>query len=534
MYLRLMFLLCIATWSTTALAVQQENGQYTWEFASGKAWPGGYNQNTGKPEGLTWARNEYPNDFFRRINNALPEQQINEAFLTDDSGSNITLQEEAEVFVTFLHEGAGYKNSFGYFTFDKDNPPTDISQIQETIIFPNLSYPHLANGHRVSLGTFPAGTSIGFFIAANGFWYYTGVKPWQIPYYYSIQDLNPEAAPELRQHNVLLYDDEVKEVIIGFEDLPRTWGDNDFNDAVFSVKTSPPTAIDNTDLVTIPDANDSDADGIPDGEDEFPNNYRRSHSSHFPAATDWSTLAYEDTWPRLGDYDMNDLVVRSRSQLYFDANNQVTGFKISGFIDARGAAFSNGFGVRLRGVSEQYFEEATITIAGNVYPKLAESGQSDIVIQLWANTHDYTTTGKSGKCSHFNTVKACGYLPAVPFELEVDLTEGITMQHDAFDYFLFRTNYRGREIHFADVPPTDKFDLTQFGKFADDSDPTAQRFFKTEANLPWALKIDTQWRYPQEYIDVNWAYPKFQDWIESNGQDAKNWYKENGRIHHYY
>ena len=44
--------------------------------------------------------------------------------------------------------------------------------------------------------------------------------------------MNPESDPALRQHAVLLYDEDVAEVILGFEDLPRTWGDNDFNDWV--------------------------------------------------------------------------------------------------------------------------------------------------------------------------------------------------------------------------------------------------------------------------------------------------------------
>ena len=535
--LTVLLTLTILLSSSAAFAVQQNNqGTYEWTFFTGKNWPGDYAQATGKPSShhLSYARNEYPNDFFQRINNALPEQSINEAFLTDDDGANITLTEEAEVFITFIHEGAGYKNSFGYFTFDKNNPPTSISEIEETIIFPNLSYPHLTNGHRVSIGTFPADTSIGFFIAANGFWFNTGVKPFAVPYYYSLQNLNPEADPSLRQHNVLLYDEDVAEVIIGFEDLPRTWGDNDFNDAVFAVKTTPSTAIDSAPLVSVPDANDSDADGVPDSQDEFPNDYKRTHSSFFPADNDWSTLAYEDTWPRLGDYDMNDLVVRARSQLFYNADNQVTGFKISGYIDARGAAYKNGFALRLRNIAAQYFDNATINIAGNTYAKTRETGQSDIVVQLWRNTHDFTTTGGTGKCQHFNTVKQCGTLPSVPFELEVNLTDGLSLQHSAIDYFLFRTNYRGREIHFADVPPTDRFDTTQFGKYADDSDENAARYFKSENNLPWALKIDTQWRYPREYIEVNWAYPDFQQWIESNGQTATDWYTTSERIHHYY
>jgi len=75
------------------------------------------------------------------------------------------------------------KTSFVFFTFDRDNPPTSPEEVQETIVFPNLSYPHMAKGHRLSLGIFDAGTSIGFFIAANGFNYYTGVRSRSGPYY---------------------------------------------------------------------------------------------------------------------------------------------------------------------------------------------------------------------------------------------------------------------------------------------------------------------------------------------------------------
>ncbi|WP_223858441.1 hypothetical protein [Salinimonas profundi] len=99
----------------------------------------------------------------------MPESELNEAFITDDAGSTVYLKEEGEVFVTFLHEGADYQNAFGYFIFDKDNPPATISEVRETIIFPNLSYPHLRHGDRVSIGRFPAGTSIVFSSRQMGF-----------------------------------------------------------------------------------------------------------------------------------------------------------------------------------------------------------------------------------------------------------------------------------------------------------------------------------------------------------------------------
>ena len=111
---------------------------------------------------------------------------------------------------------------------------------------------------------------------------------------------------------MLLYDEEVAEVILGLEDLPRTWGDNDFNDAVFSIKSTPESAIEKDNLTKVPNVNDSDADGLPDDQDEFPNDYRRTYSSYFPSQNGFVTLAYRDNWPSLGDYDFNDLVIREQ------------------------------------------------------------------------------------------------------------------------------------------------------------------------------------------------------------------------------
>ena len=511
------------------------NGVYQWQFLSGQAWPGGYNRNTGKPEQMIWARDEYSAEFYQRINNALPESKINEAFLTDDSGSTITLVEDAEVFVTFIHEGAGYKNAFGYFTFPTGNPPQTKEDVNVKIVFPNLSYPHLANGHRLSLGNFDAGTTIGFFIAANGFWWWTGVKDFQIPYYYSLSDLNPENTPELRQHVVLLYDDEVDEVIMGFEDLPRTWGDNDFNDAVFSVKATPESAIKADDLVTMPSVDDADADGIPDEQDEFPDDYRRAYSSYYPNSEDWVTLAYEDNWPKVGDYDMNDLVIRERLQTIYSAEGGISAIKITGFIDARGAANQNGFGLRLMNQNPETIEAATLVINGQSYEKSAEAFQSDAVLQVWSNSTEFTQTGETGKCSLFNTNMQCTQFPSVPFSLDIQFSADINgFLHGDLDFFIFRTNNRGHEIHFAGYPPTDLADPYLFGTHADDSNSNSGRYYKSEQNLPWGLKLNSQWAYPREHIDVLWAYPSYQGWVQSAGRGNQDWYLNTERQTHIY
>ncbi len=516
-----------------ARAIEEDNGVYSWSFLSGQEWPNGYHKDIGKPKNLIWARNEYSDEFFERINNALPERALNEAFVTDDAGNTISLTEEAEVFITFIHEGAGYRNSFGFFEFDANNPPTSAEDVNVTIVFPNLSYPHMTNGHRLSIGTFPAGTSIGFFIAANGFWWNSGVKTYAVPYYYSLKSLNPEQDESLKQHTVLLYDTEVSEVIIGFEDLPRTWGDNDFNDAIFSVKSTPATAIDASPLTTMPSVNDSDADGLSDELDEFPNDFERAYSGYYPNASDWVTLAFEDNWPKVGDYDMNDLVVRERLQTIYNASGQISGFKLSGFIDARGASTHNGFGLRLMGKLPSAVKDAHIIIDGTSYDKKVEGFQSEAVIQLWGDSHVFTTTGESGKCSHFNTVKNCTSFDPVPFELDVHFDGTVSsLNHSDLDFFIFRSNKRSHEIHFAGYGPTDLFNVGKFGQGADTSDPDSGRYFKNADNLPWGLKINSSWNHPREYIDVLWAYPQYEQWVESSGSDAVEWYLDSSRPKH--
>jgi len=516
-------------------ATEVVDGVYIWQFSTEQPWPLGYNQDIGKPDALTYNRDEYSSEFFQRINNALPERQLNEAFITDDDGSTIHLTEEAEVFITFIHEGAGYRNSFGYFVFDPENPPTTPADVSEVIVFPNLSYPHMTNGHRLSIGTFPADTHIGFFIAANGFWWDTGVKPYAVPYYYSLQGLNPEADPSLRQHTVTLYDDEVSEVIIGFEDLPRTWGDNDFNDAVFSVKSTPANAISSLNLVSIPEVNDSDADGVPDETDEFPDDFNRAYSSYYPSADGKVTLAFEDNWPKVGDYDFNDLVVRERLQTTYNSDGQISGFILHGEIAARGASHHNGFALRLMDMTPDTVGASTLTINGTTFEKSPESFQTDAVIQLWSDSHQFTTTGESGQCTHFNTNKSCSEFEPVPFTLDVEFTTGVsTLNHSSFDFFIFRTEDRSHEIHFANYPPTDLFDAGRFGRFDDTSDANTQRYFKNVNNLPWGIKISDDWNYPREYIDILWAYPAFEQWVESSGVEATNWHQISDRSTHYY
>jgi hypothetical protein len=186
------------------------------------------------------------------INNSLPERYpvpiYNPQYISSGYDTDLVIDKYADVWVTFVSEGAGYKNVLGFYTYDINNPPTTTPTANQiTIVFPNVSAAgsggSLVAGNKVKIGTFPAGTGIGWVLLANG-WNGTAVTSglWQL---FSNPTFNPEADPALRQHNVLLNDPTNERIILGFEDIRRDYGncDNDFNDAIFYITANPYDAI---------------------------------------------------------------------------------------------------------------------------------------------------------------------------------------------------------------------------------------------------------------------------------------------------
>jgi len=80
---------------------------------------------------------------------------------------------------------------------------------------------------------------------------------------YSNLELNPEADIKYRQHTVMLYDEKRSLFLLGFEDLIRPGGDNDFNDAVFYATANPIKNVEIFDVQKLnPDRIDTDKDGL--------------------------------------------------------------------------------------------------------------------------------------------------------------------------------------------------------------------------------------------------------------------------------
>lgn len=175
------------------------------------------------------------------INNTLPNQSdlrtTNPSLLTTKAIADIAITSQSDVMITFVSTGAGATNTFAFYTYPTNQPPATTKDIKTiTYVFPSSgANTTLQRGDKVKLGTFTAGTSIGFVLLAKGWDPVTKNINNKVVHFCSNDVLNPEVNPGLKKHAVLIDYPQENKVLIGFEDLDRTDGkcDHDFNDVVF-------------------------------------------------------------------------------------------------------------------------------------------------------------------------------------------------------------------------------------------------------------------------------------------------------------
>lgn len=486
-------------------------------------------------------------ELLNKISTALPERKnvtlTNPDYIANDSGANISVIETGEVFVTFLHEGAGYKNGFGYFTY-KGDTPTSRDEINEIVLLPNASFYNSggdSNGMRVgdtlSLGTHTAGTKIGFFVIANGFDSTYGVKPNQSDnwIFYTIKDLNNEVDTNnenLNAHTVMLYDDETGNVILGLEDILRTNAgcDHDFNDVIFMVSSTPSTAIDNSVITTLPENQDSDGDGVLDGNDDYPNDSERAFDVYYPSSEGQGTLAFEDNWPVEGDYDLNDLVVKYRYKETRNSLGRIKALNVIYTLTARGASRANGFALALNNIQSNTSYSATISTDGAAAEKLlSDANSSHLNFVLAANTEILMPTPEG--CQFYNTDSNCPLAPNVTMEFSLVFTNAKTrtqMGNAPYNPYIFATFDRGREVHLPNHRPSAQADNSRFGSGDDDSNLfDFSKTYETSDNLPWALNMPYSWLHPTSGDNIVEVYGNYRDWAESGGLISTDWYTTN-------
>lgn len=476
----------------------------------------------GRPEYLT-VPDDVNLDFLQRIMALLPESQnvpnTNSELIDNSIPRDLFVEEDAQVWVTFLGSGAGWRNSLGYYYYEEGNKPETPEDItNKTMIFP---YSHtregaLYPGAKVQLqgpieqGAFPAGTKIGWFLIANGWNPNSGTVGsgnWTL---YADADLNTEISdPDLRQHTVMVFDAQEEKLVMGWEDWKRDQprSDQDFNDVLFYTSWNPLESVDVTEYPQLGDP------------DEAP----REIVNVSPGENTFGTLAFEDLWPSYGDYDMNDLVVDYQAKETANANNNIRELELTLVIRATGASFTNGLGFALNtpasnvaSVSGNRLSTGTISTNSNG----TEAGQDNAVIIAFDDANEnFTNFG--------NVFNPANHTPEDTLVVNVTFNTPVpkqTLGMAPYNPFIILDQNRGREVHLSGMEPTSLVNTGLFGTADDDTRPAENRFYKSNAGLNWGIHIPRSIPYPREGVDMTEAFLQFRSWAESGGAVSTDWY----------
>lgn len=322
---------------------------------------------------------------------------------------------------------------------------------------------------------------------------------------------------------------------------------------------------------------DSDADGMPDLWDEYPNDPEAAFSYDFPAlagsnysnlragslpetgnlrATDGGAGYYfqifEDLWPKQGDYDLNDLILMTRIRLTKNSQNYIIGGSVRSRIWAVGAstALPHGFGweflKRENSKNLSYLKPDAVKLV--VEPKNAEiadltgPARQDSEVENGIIMFDDVLKTID---PYYNNVGGEWGVEGIPqtcyFEFAVNVAEKV--KNIELLAYMYNTHDRTLSIRTFGAPPAENVNPGRF-RIHDDASASPigwnrepgtsftfpltgeNAFYRTHKNLPWAVEfIANTYRIPIEETSILEAYPEFQKWAESGGTAAKNWFK---------
>ena len=500
----------------------------------------------GLPAYLT-INDEISNDFLADVNASLPERVkltvSHPEYLSTSTQGGLVLIEDAEVWVTFVHEGAGNLNALGYYTHPTNKAPGSASEITNaTIIFPNASYNGsggaLVSGNKVQLlyldpstskytTVFPSGTTVAWFLKASGFANGT-IKASSVTYF-SDSRFNPETTPETRIHNVLLKDNARKLLLLGFEDLNRNGSsDEDFNDAVFYSTVTPYTAVQTDFYKPIDTPTDSDGDGVGDSLDEYPNDKDKAFNNYYPSKNNVGTIAFEDLWPNKGDYDFNDLVIDYNFNQVSNADNKVVEVNAALTVRAIGASFRNAFLLQFNTSPDNVKSVIGQNLTKNIFTTNAngtEKAQSKAVVPVFDDS--FKVLQYTG--SIVNTIVGGSYSAPKTINIKVEFNTPIALSDfgtPPYNPFMVIGGERGKEVHLPASAPTDLVDKSLFGTGDDNTDLVSKKYYMSDKYLPWAINLPVQFAYPAEKQDITKSFIMFNNWANSRGYSYMDWYMD--------
>ena len=270
-----------------------------------------------------------------------------------------------------------------------------------------------------------------------------------------------------------------------------------------------------------------DPDPNPDPEPE-PDEY-----ANVPGRT--YTYCFEDNWPWLGDYDMNDVVIVSRiDRMMSKDGGKVSALTINWELRAAGTTYDIAGAVQMDKVQTSDVAGVVSSHEGFGSGAFASRGlDADspcAVIPFFNRTEELLSASNTWKGQPAAAIRK--HTTTVTFSQPVDIASVLDSEMN----FFIAPKQRTSEIHMPGYAPTASGIIGK-GSFLP-SDP--YKFFVTEGDqtknnyMMWALMIPGEFRYPAEANDIRGVYEHFMAWASSNGAEHAEWYLESadaGRIY---
>lgn len=254
---------------------------------------------------------------------------------------------------------------------------------------------------------------------------------------------------------------------------------------------------------------------------------------YYPAKNTKGTLLFEDCWPRLGDFDMNDMVLNHYYIGELDAFGNVKQINFNFDLAAISADQNNSFAVLIPEISsENVLSVSSLdfnglnlnSTSGRNY--VVEDGHSrDIVIKVFDGASSIMG-GKSVNNVGIGSIARANET----FSFTIKFINPVPISHfNDISPFIIPRGTRTVETHLANKRPSIKANLRLFGTEDDNSLPEVGRFYlsntkKGLGNLTWAVDVPMKIPYPKSGKSITKAFKNFTLWATSGGVIKKDWY----------
>ena len=525
-------------------SIIDKNGNLTGEvlYNDWKNWLGSWNSATGYPEYMLDKTKAKPELFFSDSELENLYETVGAAFISGSDMNeeyctypDLLLEKESEVTFTLLGGSTCWNSSLGYYWYTDDNKPTKPSDLHVVMLFPNTQdgqwaraeiknlrsynnnigvnrgdvvqlkyYPNIANNDKTGATTvFPKGTRIGFVLktqawAMQGKDYsldigaFSGEKKYNV--WCSTTDglsygkklagdsgkyPNPEGKSRGAKFSYKGTNGDTY-TLISFEDA---MDDLDFDDLIFALK---PVGV----FAPVPEIENkkSSTNGV---------------------------YAFEDLWPKKGDYDLNDAVVNVKHEKEFNDEGKIIKETFYLTTYQNYVTLTSGLALTLE----------TKVDPQNITMKKIPAGEKNAVETEFAQEENvfYLTNDFKGELG-------TTYILELTYGAALDSSSKMAKVLP----FIYRTEGdQNWEVHIPMEAPTAKMNTSYFGTEDDCSDPSKPLYFVRSGNYPFAFYLEganisafeeTILKSENESKRIDELFPHFLDWSTSKGTTNQDWY----------